>query len=94
MVYVDRRLVMGYGRTPPIAALIHAIRAGQVDLNDPRVTVQLLKLNAVVGVLGKVVGANNQLATVEVTCALCHSTVDDSVAPVSASVWTDGRIGH
>jgi hypothetical protein len=64
---------------PP--ALIDAIKAGQVDLNDPRVTIQLLKLNAVVGVIGKVVGANNQLATVGVTCALCHSTVDDSVAP-------------
>ena len=64
---------------PP--SLIDAIKAGQVDLNDPRVTVQLLKLNAVVGVMGKVVGANNTLATVGVTCALCHSTVDDSVAP-------------
>jgi mono/diheme cytochrome c family protein len=64
---------------PP--SVIDAIKAGQVDLNDPRVTVQLLKLNAVVGVIGKVVGANNNLATVGVTCALCHSTVDDSVAP-------------
>jgi hypothetical protein len=64
---------------PP--SVIDAIKAGQVDLNDPAVTVQLLKRNAVVGVVGKVVGANNNLATVGVTCALCHSTVDDSVAP-------------
>jgi hypothetical protein len=63
------------------AALIKAIQAGQVDVSDPRVTVQLLKLNAIVGVIGKVVGANDHLATVGVTCALCHSTVDDSVAP-------------
>jgi len=62
-------------------SLIQAIRAGQVDLDDPRVTVQLLKLNAVVGVIGKVVGAHDRLATVGVTCALCHSTVDDSIAP-------------
>jgi mono/diheme cytochrome c family protein len=64
---------------PP--ALIDAIKAGQVNLDDPAVTVQLLKLNAVVGVIGKVVEPNNTLATVGVTCALCHSTVDNSVAP-------------
>lgn len=58
-----------------------ALQAGQVDLNDPEVTIQLLKLNAVVGVIGKVAGANNQLATVGITCALCHSTVDNSIAP-------------
>ena len=63
------------------AAILDALRAGQVNLNDPAVTVQLLKLNAVVGVVGKVVGANDHLATVGVTCALCHSTVDDSFAP-------------
>ena len=63
------------------ASVIDAIKAGQVNLNDPAVTVQLLKLNAVVGVVGKVVGANDHLATVGVTCALCHSTVDDSIAP-------------
>src|SRR5918994_6191403 len=61
--------------------LINAIKAGQVNLDDPKVTVQLLKLNAVVGVIGKVVGANNTLATIGITCALCHSIVDDSVAP-------------
>ncbi|HKS61536.1 MAG TPA: hypothetical protein VJT13_07555 [Xanthobacteraceae bacterium] len=60
--------------------VINAIRAGQVDLDDPAVTIQLLRLNAVVGVIGKVAGENNNLATVGITCALCHSTVDDSVA--------------
>jgi mono/diheme cytochrome c family protein len=66
---------------PP--ALIDALKASppQVDLDDPAVTVQLLKLNAVVGVIGRVVGANNNLQTVGITCALCHSTVDDSFAP-------------
>ena len=63
---------------PP--TIIEALRAKQVDLDDPAVTVQLLKL-AVVGVIGKVVGANDNLATVGITCALCHSTVDDSFAP-------------
>lgn len=59
--------------------VIKAIKAGQVNLDDPAVTLELLKLNAVVGVIGKVVGTNNHLATVGITCALCHSTVDDSV---------------
>jgi hypothetical protein len=63
---------------PP--ALIDALATNQVNLDDPAVTVQLLKLNAVVGVIGKVVGANDNLATVGITCALCHSTVDDSFA--------------
>jgi hypothetical protein len=64
---------------PP--AVISAIQAGQVNLDDPAVTTLLLKLNAVVGVIGKVVGANDTLATIGVTCALCHSTVDNAVAP-------------
>lgn len=61
-------------------SVINALAAKQVDLTDPAVTIQLLKLNAVVGVIGKVVGPNNHLATVGITCALCHSTVDDSFA--------------
>jgi mono/diheme cytochrome c family protein len=64
---------------PP--AVRAALKAGQVDLNDPAVTIQLLKINAVVGVIGKVAGANDNLATVGITCALCHSTVDNSFAP-------------
>jgi hypothetical protein len=64
---------------PP--ALINAIKAGQVNLDDPAVTIQLLKLDAVIGVIGRVAGANNELKTVGITCALCHSTVDNSVAP-------------
>jgi cytochrome c5 len=52
---------------------------GTVDLNDPATTIALLELNAVVGVMGKV--ENGTLKEVGITCALCHSTVDDSVAP-------------
>ena len=59
-------------------ALINALTAGEVNLDDPAVTIELLKLNAVVGVIGKVVGDN--LQTIGITCALCHSTVDDSLA--------------
>jgi mono/diheme cytochrome c family protein/cytochrome c5 len=53
------------------------------DLNDPATTVALLKLNAVVGVKGVVetVNGKDSLMSVGITCALCHSTVDNSVAP-------------
>ncbi len=57
--------------------IIAALRAGQVDLTDPAVTIELLRLNAVVGVKGRV-SETNQLTRVGITCALCHSSVDDS----------------
>ena len=62
------------------AEVIAALRAGAVDLTDPAVTVALLGLNAVVGVKGSVNDAG-QLTQVGITCALCHSSVDDSFAP-------------
>ena len=57
--------------------LIAALRADDVDLTDPAVTIELLRLNAVVGVMGKV-DDRGQLTSVGITCALCHSTVDNS----------------
>jgi mono/diheme cytochrome c family protein len=59
------------------ADLIAALQAGRVDLNDPAVTIELLRLNAVVGVIGKV-DDMGQLNRIGITCALCHSTVDNS----------------
>jgi hypothetical protein len=56
-----------------------ALRAGEVDLTNPAVTVELLRLNAVVGVQGHVNDAG-QLTSVGITCALCHSSVDNSFA--------------
>jgi len=61
---------------PP--ALIEELNAGRVNLDDPAVTMTLLRLNAVVGVMGKVNEAG-QLTRVGITCALCHSTVDNSL---------------
>jgi hypothetical protein len=61
------------------AATIAALKAGTVNLDDPAVTLQLLSANAVVGVIGRVSGG--VLQSVGVTCALCHSTVDNSLAP-------------
>jgi hypothetical protein len=61
---------------PP--SVVQALEAGQVKLDDPAVTIQLLELNAVVGVIGRVSGGGH-LKSVGVTCALCHSTVDNSL---------------
>jgi len=57
-----------------------AIKAGKVDLNDPAVTLLLIKLNAVLGIKG-FFDTKGNLASIGVTCAACHSTVDDSFAP-------------
>ena len=50
------------------------------DLKSPATTVALLKMNAVVG-LQATVDAGNRITSLGVTCALCHSTVDNSVMP-------------
>ena len=65
------------------ADVAQAIKDGKVNLKDPATTVTLLKLNAVVGLKGTVetVGGKDSLVRVGVTCALCHSTVDNSFAP-------------
>ena len=65
------------------ADVAQAIKAGQVDLESPATTVTLLKLNAVVGLKGTVetVGGRDTLIRLGITCALCHSTVDNSFAP-------------
>jgi hypothetical protein len=61
-------------------SLQQAIVNGQVDLNDPGVTLALLKLNAVIGVKG-FFNSNGNLSSVGIECALCHSSVDDSLVP-------------
>ncbi len=62
------------------AEVLAAIQAGTIDLEDPANTIALILANAVVGVRGKPT-PNGGLFEVGITCALCHSTVDDSVAP-------------
>jgi hypothetical protein len=60
----------------PVAA---GIKSGAVSLDDPANTLALLKANAVVGIKGVFEG--DRLASVGITCAFCHSTVDNSFAP-------------
>src|SRR5688572_6000843 len=62
------------------AALVEAMKAGTVDMDDPASTVALLKANAVVGVTA-FLNADGTARSVGIQCALCHSTVDDSFAP-------------
>ncbi len=58
--------------------LINQLKQNRVDLNDPATTVALLKLDAVVGLKGFFEGDN--LNSIGITCAICHSTVDNSFA--------------
>ncbi|HEX2060545.1 MAG TPA: hypothetical protein VHK90_07380, partial [Thermoanaerobaculia bacterium] len=63
---------------PP--AVVQAVQRGEVDLDDPATTLTLLKLNSVVGVKG-FFNDDGSMRGMGITCALCHSTVDDSFAP-------------
>ena len=62
------------------AAVVQGIQNKTISLTDPATTIALIKLNAVVGVKGTVetVNGKDTLTRVGVTCALCHSTVDNS----------------
>jgi hypothetical protein len=63
---------------PP--SLQDEVKHGRVNLGDPAVTLALLKLNAVVGVTGHF-NPNGSLNSMGIQCSLCHSTVDNSLAP-------------
>jgi hypothetical protein len=62
------------------ASLVQALKNGKVNLNDPATTLALLKLNAVLGLTGHFNGQGT-LSSMGIQCALCHSTVDNSLAP-------------
>jgi hypothetical protein len=65
---------------PP--AVVAGIQDGSISLTSPETTLALIGLNAVVGIKGTVetVGGKSTLTRVGITCALCHSTVDNSFA--------------
>ncbi|HUE73368.1 MAG TPA: hypothetical protein VMP01_20995 [Pirellulaceae bacterium] len=62
------------------AELVEQLKRKKVDMGDPATTLALLKLDAVVGVKG-FLSPDGKLRSVGITCALCHSTVNDSFAP-------------
>ncbi|WP_374078678.1 hypothetical protein [Bdellovibrio bacteriovorus] len=60
--------------------LVEDIKNGKVDLDDPNTTLALLKEDAVVGVKG-IFNDAGHMTSIGIRCALCHSTVDNSLAP-------------
>jgi mono/diheme cytochrome c family protein len=59
--------------------VLAAVLSNPTLLDDPATTRALLSLDAVVGIAATVEG--DQVTRLGITCALCHSTVDDAVAP-------------
>ena len=84
---VDPQTALAVGLKVDVDALPddlrEAIASGAVDLASPATTLALIGLDAVVGIRGSVeqVGGVTRLTRIGITCALCHSTVDDSFAP-------------
>jgi len=78
------RQALALGLKVDVTALPNSVRQGilngTINLDDPATTLALLKLNAVVGVKG-FFDSNGNLTSVGIECALCHSTVDNSLAP-------------
>jgi hypothetical protein len=62
-------------------AIVPLVKAGTADLDNPAATLALLKANAVVGVTGFFDSSGKRLTGIGIQCALCHSTVDDSLKP-------------
>jgi hypothetical protein len=60
------------------AIVVEAVKGGSLNLDDPEMTLELLRADSVVGVKGFF--TNDKLVSVGIRCALCHSTVDDSIA--------------
>ncbi|MDQ3179964.1 MAG: hypothetical protein M3Q33_05525 [Acidobacteriota bacterium] len=61
-------------------ALVEQIKAGKVDLDDPATTLALIKLDAVLGLKGTF-NSNGSLKSIGISCAVCHSNVDDAFMP-------------
>src|SRR5437667_100934 len=76
---VDPVTALAVGLKVDAARLPPGFLAG-ADLTSPATTVELLRRDAVVGVKAKVT-AGGRIAQLGITCALCHSTVDNAVAP-------------
>jgi hypothetical protein len=71
-------LKVDLGALPSI--LVQAIKGRSVDLDSVDTTLELLRANAVVGVTGVFDKQTKRMTAIGIQCALCHSTVDDSLA--------------
>jgi hypothetical protein len=70
-------LKVDLGALPNI--LVEAIKGRSGDLDKVDTTLELLRANAVVGVTGVFDPATKRMTSIGIQCALCHSTVDDSL---------------
>ena len=70
-------LKVDLGALPKI--LVEAIKGRSVDLDMVDTTLELLRANAVVGVTGVFDKSTKRMTSIGIQCALCHSTVDDSL---------------
>jgi len=81
---VSPRTALAVGLKVDLDALppqvVQALKGGKVDLDDPATTLLLLQQDAVVGVTGRF-DAGGALRSIGIQCALCHSRVDDALAP-------------
>jgi hypothetical protein len=77
--------------------ILEQLTHGNVNLDDPATTLLLLKANAVIGVTG-VFNSSGTLQSIGIQCALCHSTVDNSMPNLCAGVIQPnpgtGCVGH
>jgi cytochrome c5 len=62
------------------ASVVSQVQSNPAILDDPKTTIALLGLNAVVGVKAVPNAAGTGLTSFGITCALCHSTVDNTFA--------------
>src|SRR5439155_1310401 len=76
---VSPATALAVGLKVDAAPLPPGLLAG-ADLTSSATTVELLRRDAVVGVEAQVT-ADRHIKRLGITCALCHSTVDNSVAP-------------
>src|SRR4051812_23220198 len=68
-------------KLPP--AVVQGVGNGSIPLDKPSTTLALLALDAVIGVKATVDDPNHptKITNFGITCAICHSTVDNSFVP-------------
>ena len=99
---VSPRMALTAGLKVDVNALpnnvIQQLKRGAINLDDPAVTVELLKLKAVLGLTG-VFDSGGTLTSIGIQCALCHSTVDNALAACPSTLQPPpnpgtGCVGH
>jgi mono/diheme cytochrome c family protein len=80
---VTARQALQFGLKVDLATLpnilVEVLRTRAVDLDKVETTIELLRANAVVGVTGVFDKSTKRMTAIGIQCALCHSTVDDSL---------------